>query len=221
MTVTTKGEDADAPRRARFGAPTRLLLDGLGMLFLAGVTSGILVAQAEDGKTSLLPMLLAGTFAALGLACAVDFVRVLLRINRGDEEKIAPSVLKTNKLTIFSGALGALIAIVLIIGNEQSGDSSASFLTATPLPAWSAIVVITALVLFIPWINHAWHRSADEFDINAYRRGATTALVFYSVLAPCWWLAWRAGLAPQVDGVAIYFLTQFVWGGVWLWRKGR
>jgi hypothetical protein len=222
MTVTNKPEQADAPMRSAFTSGLRILLAGIGALFFAGTAFGFLAAHDWRSELGPLPVAITVSLAAIALLCVWQLLKGLVMLSRKPREELAPSVRTTNRLTAVSCLLGGAFAAILAIGEMQIGGSdSLHIFSSAPIPAWAAISLIAITLTAIPWLTLAWHRVVDEYEWQAYRDGALAAVYAYSALSLCWWLAWRAGLLPAVDGVAVFFVTYAAWCGVWLWRRSR
>jgi hypothetical protein len=218
MTATPENSNGGIGRKLGHGAV--LALSFIATVFLAGATVGFF--DAQDGAEPLGTMAIAvgALLAGLTVACAAVALRSGVALLRGEDRTIAPSVRKGRQLTLLSGVLGAAIGTLMLIGEAQSGSTGApDIFSNAPLPAWVAITLVGVLLTVMPWITWSWHRSVDEHDLGAYRDGAVLGIYAYSLLSICWWLGWRGGLLPAVDGIAIFIATYIVWGGVWLWRR--
>ncbi len=211
------------PARSRLASVFGLVGSSLGAIFLAGASVGFFSAHDPSRPLSTAGLLVGmglvgGTVLCLGLA-----VRTVLGISRSARtEIVAPSVRKGRTLTVLSALLGAVIAVIMLIGQSQGiGASPLSLFSDAPLQGWAAIALIALTCTALPWITWAWHRAIDEHELDAYREGALYGLYAYSLLSFCWWLGARAGLLPSVNGVAVFMVTYTVWGAVWLWKRYR
>lgn len=218
MTATPDNSPERIGRKLGQGAV--LALSSFVTVFLAGGTAGFFAGHDGTEPLNAIAIAVGALIAGLTLACGAIALRAALALLRGRDRNIAPSVRKGRLLTLLSGVLGAVIGILVVIGELQLGGSEVpGMFSNAPIPAWVAITLIAMLVTLLPWITLNWHRSVDEHDLGAYRDGAVLGIYAYSLLSTCWWLGWRGGLFPPVDGVAIFIATYIVWGGVWLWRR--
>ena len=121
-------------------------------------------------------------------------------------------------LTIASGLLGGVVALILAFADRNNLASGGIF-SSGPLTPMVSILLILIVGLLVPAITLYWHKIIDEQEAHAYRTGALVGLYVYAIGAPVWWLAWRGGFVPAPNGFIIYFATIFTLGGVWLWKK--
>lgn len=85
-----------------------------------------------------------------------------------------------------------------------------------------AIIMSVAIGVFMPAVTFYWHKNlVDEQEEAAYRFGALIAMCAFWFIAPVWWFLWRGGMLPEIDRIALYFITIFVALIVWFWKKYR
>ena len=134
-------------------------------------------------------------------------------------EPVAERTRKANKLLLLASGLGGVLGAVLAIGAFRTGDPFA-FLSNGPMPL-AVVIPAIGIWLIAMLLSLQWHRSIDEHEARAYEFGGLAGLYLYSFLAPAWWLAWRGGLAPAPDTMAIFLAVMTVWSVVWFWRRFR
>ena len=205
---------------SRFWRWLRIVGLSLVAVFLVGVAGGFAAAHLERGEgLGLVAIAFLAADALLLAGCVWLIVRDVRRPT-GEEPLTAKERLNRNIL-IGSGAIGAVMAVLLILASDQD-LASASVFSDAPLPASVALLMVVVMGLIVPALSIYWHRTAvDEQEADAYKTGALWALYVYMIGAPVWWFAWRGGFAPEPNGEAIYFVTITVMGVIWLWKKYR
>lgn len=155
-----------------------------------------------------------------------------------DKEPLTPREARNRNILISCMLLGGAIAATLvaeahvttrvvtttIVKNgvttthvERSIDALGAF--TGPVPPTFAIVLAAIWGLALPVISLLWYRTIDEHERAAYRDGAEVAAFAYMIGAPIWWILWRGGLVVPPDGALIFITFNFIYLGVWLWRK--
>lgn len=191
---------------------------GIVMVFSIGAMSGAGIAILDGtGKTGKSALVLIGA-----LLLAVGSLWGLIRLKPWGDLKapVSPRVRKANNLLLLSGGLGGLLGAALALGTLKL-DSPFALFTNTPIPAVVVIPVLLIWLVLVPLVSWQWHRYVDEHEAEAYQFAGLAGLYLYAFLAPAWWLAWRGGLVPAPDTMAIYASVMIVWGVVWFWRRHR
>ncbi|MBH9537806.1 hypothetical protein [Novosphingopyxis sp. YJ-S2-01] len=194
-----------------------ILASCLALIFLLGIGAGFLSAHLEHGGGS--PGTAGYAVLAAVLVLIAGAVVLLVRsLNPGNGEAPATRKERLNRnVLIASGALGGLIAAALI----ASGGADAVF-AGGPLPSGIALALAAIVAILLPALSYYWHRYAvDEQEMEAYKQGALAGIYVYMIGAPTWWLLSRGGWVPEVNGIALYLITVFTVGGVWIWQKYR
>ena len=195
---------------------TIIVLCCLAIIFLLGVAGGFIAVQIENNEG--IGAQSAAILAGLGLLSAgtIGVLARMLNTNTDAEPPTAKERLNRNML-IGCGLLGGLMGAAL----QAFGGPDAIFSNDSLSPVFAiALVLVTGGLL--PVVSWYWHRHAtDEQEAEAYKLGALGGIYVYMIGAPSWWFLWRGGLAPKPDGIAIYFITVFTVGLIWLWRKYR
>ena len=90
-------------------------------------------------------------------------------------------------------------------------------------PSWQAqsesAVVAIASWLLARLIREWWGSSADEHEQRVSDFGRRVGAGAFLAVTPAWWVAWRAGLAPQPDVMVVWLLTWMVTSAAWSWRR--
>ncbi len=192
----------------------------IGILFCAGIIVGMLAVHIENGGGALTPkaitILVAATAAIAGIGSyAFRSIKSLLqsRPDLSNREKLNRNIMWA------CCALGGVIALYLISLRPSNLVGLGAF-SDGPVPASAAIFLAAIWGIAMPVIAYFWHKKAiDEQEAAAYRDGAYYAAYAFIIGAPTWWILARGGLAPQIDGVAIFLIFNFIWLGVWFYKK--
>jgi hypothetical protein len=190
------------------------------LLFSLGAIAGAGVAWFEPGSDS--DPLTAGIVVGVAVAAAALSLWGLLRLKpwAGADEPISPKTRKARNLLYASAALGAVIGAVLALGTIDMDDPFGLF-SNRPLSRTVVIPILAVWLLVVPVISWQWHRSVDEHEAEAYKFGGIAALYLYAFVTPAWWLAWRAGMLPAPEAMAIYLAVIAVMTAGWFWRRHR
>jgi len=205
------------------GAALRLFGALLLVIFGAGIATGALAAAREHGDF--------GLGGAIGIALALLVIgaggwlafsargRVLLpRSPRVRRSRIALYLSLGVSLIV-----GAVAGMTGQIASEMPGDATAVYsllLGSHPIAASIAVLGLAGWTIALI-VSIYWHRSLDEIERAEYEFGGIVALYVYLFVAPAWWLAWRGGMMPQPDNIAIFGLVCIVWCIGWGWRRYR
>lgn len=214
-----------ADMKAPFG-PLGLTLRLGGGFFLAifgiGIAAGVLAAWREHGEFGT------GGVVGMGLAAlvAAGGAWLLLSARRGMAMPRSPRV-RRSRIALYlslsvSLVVGAMAGFSGFASGEIDGpgDGFTVLLSAAPLSRILAASLLAAWLLAMA-VSAYWHISLDEIERAEYDFGAILALYAYVCVAPAWWLAWRGGMAPAPDGVAIFVTVCVVWLIGWAWRRWR
>ena len=124
-----------------------------------------------------------------------------------------------NRFLIGSFLFGSVTGLVLALTGSFDANETNLFATEAMSPML-AIIMSVAIGVIVPAITLYWHKHAvDEQEEAAYRFGALIAMYAFWFIAPVWWLLWRGGILPEVNGITLYFMTTFVALIVWFWKK--
>jgi hypothetical protein len=111
--------------------------------------------------------------------------------------------------------IGALIGVFLAIL-----DPDYTVIANSNIPIGAAIAFAVFWAIGMPIIAYVWHKRAiDEQEAAAYRDGGYYAAYAFIIGAPTWWILARGELVPQVNGVLIFIIFNFIWLGVWFYKK--
>jgi hypothetical protein len=198
-----------------------MMLAGVGIVFVAGGIAGYLSEHASQGGG---PLGMAGTLVLSVFALAIlGFAYSIWRNGQKIRISGAPAGRRDRmyqRAMVTSGLLGGLIAIILLISGDVSGEPSV--FTDTPIAPWVAILLALVVGVGVPAFSWHWHnRVIDEQEADAYRTGALIAVYVYWIGAPVWWILWRGGLVAAPDGIAIYMITMIAASAIWFWKKYR
>lgn len=220
--MMAKGEARDEDRPA--GLATIALTVLLGLVALAGlgvaVSGSYMVLFVAHNFVWGSP----GGWRFLGIL-AVNLLIVgvaiwgLTRLKpwRGFGGPVSPATRKANKLYWIKELLGGVAILALFLGGF-SKDHPFAAVSNGPLPLWIALVAIPSW-LIARVIREGWRNSADEHEQRASDFGRNAATGVFLAVTPAWWVASRAGLAPQPDAMVLWMLTMVVSSIGWGWRR--
>ncbi|MEY4721334.1 MAG: hypothetical protein RIQ46_1059 [Pseudomonadota bacterium] len=217
MTVTPENNIETAPRRMPAGL--RLTLSGIGALFMAGVIAGYSAVMSKDSSIGALQVGVLALLVALLGFCLFDIWRTMRRWQTEDG-LASPRVKRSRALLIASGVVGGVIGMMIAMQEDGSGNGGWLF-SDGPLPSFTAMAIMALILIGVPALLWFWHRSIDEHEAEANRDGALMGIYAYSTVAPAWWIGWRGGVLPELNGEAIFLLVMAVWGVTWMWRRYR
>lgn len=219
MTVTPENNIDEAQPRRRLPAGIRVAIGGIGALFLSGAIAGFSAALLEDGGPNLAQGAVLALFIGLLGFCLFDLWRTMRRW-QSEDGMAAPRVRRSRGLLIASGLVGGVIGMLISLESDDL-SSGGGFFSDGPLSSTTALAIMALIVIGVPALLWFWHRSIDEHEAQANRDGALMGIYAYSTLAPAWWIGWRGGVLPEVNGEAIFLLVMAVWGVTWMWRRYR
>ena len=193
---------------------------GFGMIMILGAIAGFLSAHMAEGGG---PLNAAG-YAVLAALMSVTFVLAfiiwkLFHQMKRSGEKLPRREKMYNRFFvgsfIFGGVTGLLLALTGSFDATEAGLMSNGVMSPV-----LAIIMSVAIGVFMPAATFYWHKNVvDEQEEAAYRFGALIAIYAFWFIAPVWWLLWRGGILPDVNGMILYFMTFFVALIVWFWKK--
>ncbi|WP_295497185.1 MULTISPECIES: hypothetical protein [unclassified Sphingorhabdus] len=199
-----------------------MIFCGFGIIMLLGAITGFLsVHMAEGGG----PLNLAG-YAILAALISVTLVlafaiwRLFRQMKRSDQ-KVPQREKVYNRFLIGSFLFGGVTGLVLALTGSFD-ETEAGLISNDAMSPMLAIIMSVAIGVFMPAVTFYWHKNlVDEQEEAAYRFGALIAMYAFWFIAPVWWFLWRGGMLPEIDGIALYFITIFVALIVWFWKKYR
>jgi hypothetical protein len=193
---------------------------GYGMIMILAYIAGFLSAHIAEGGG---PLNIAG-YAVLAALMSVTFVLAfiiwkLFHQMKRSGEKLPRREKMYNRFFvgsfIFGGVTGLLLALTGSFDATEAGLMSNGVMSPV-----LAIIMSVAIGVFMPAATFYWHKNVvDEQEEAAYRFGALIAIYAFWFIAPVWWLLWRGGILPDVNGMILYFMTFFVALIVWFWKK--
>jgi hypothetical protein len=169
------------------------------------------------------PLYIAGyailaAFISVTLALAFAIWRLFRQMKRSDQ-KVPQREKVYNRFLIGSFLFGGVTGLILALTGSFDTNETNLFATGAMSPML-AIILSISIGIIVPAITFYWHKNVvDEQEEAAYRLGALIAMYAFWFIAPVWWLLWRGGMLPEIDGIALYFMTIFVALIVWFWKK--
>jgi hypothetical protein len=135
------------------------------------------------------------------------------------EQKVPQREKVYNRFEIGSFIFGGVTGLVLALTGSFD-ETEAGLISNDAMSPMLAIILSIAIGVIAPAITLYWHKHVvDEQEEAAYRFGALIAIYAFWFIAPVWWLLWRGGMLPEVNGITLYFMTTFVALIVWFWKK--
>ena len=197
-----------------------MILCGFGIVLLSGVITGFLSAHMEAGGSALkmADYAILATLISVTLLLAFIIWKLFQRM-KSIGEKASRREKTYNRFLIGSFLFGGVTGIALAL--TGSFDANETDLVATgAMSPLLAIIMSVSVGLIMPAVTFYWHKNVvDEQEEAAYRFGALIAMYAFWFIAPVWWFLWRGGMLPEVNGIALYFITIFVALIVWFWKK--
>lgn len=186
------------------------------VMVLLGLIGGTAAVMSEHNVKVATPVV--AVLALIGALDAGALFYLLRALKTGADAEPPTAKERLNRnILIGSGLLGGVIGVVMVVA-----DGSNAVFSTGPIAPIVAIALVIVIGGLLPYISYYWHtRAVDEQEAEAYKLGALGGIYVYMIGAPCWWFLWRGGLVPEPDGVAIYLITIFTVGVIWLWRKYR
>lgn len=197
-----------------------MIFCAFGIITLLGVITGFLSAHMEAGGSTLNMTDYAILAAFIGVTLLLAFaIWKLLQQIKSIGEKASRREKTYNRFLIGSFLFGGGAGIALALTGSFDANETSLFATGAMSPML-AIIMAASIGLIMPAVTFYWHKNVvDEQEEAAYRFGALIAMYAFWFIAPVWWLLWRGGMLPEIDGIALYFITIFVTLIVWFWKK--
>jgi len=197
-----------------------MILCGFGIIMLLGAITGFLSAHMEEGggPLSIAGYAILAAFISVTLVLAFAIWRLFRQMKRSDQ-KVPQREKVYNRFLIGSFLFGGVTGLILAMTGSFD-ETEAGLISNDAMSPMLAIILSIALGVIVPAITFYWHKNlVDEQEEAAYRFGALIAMYAFWFIAPVWWLLWRGGMLPEIDGIALYFITIFVALIVWFWKK--
>jgi hypothetical protein len=195
-------------------------LCGFGIIMLLGAITGFLSAHMEEDGSALntTDYAILAAFISVTLVLAFAIWRLFRQMKRSDQ-KVPQREKVYNRFLIGSFLFGGVTGLILAMTGSFD-ETEAGLISNDAMSPMLAIILSIALGVIVPAITFYWHKNlVDEQEEAAYRFGALIAMYAFWFIAPVWWLLWRGGMLPEIDGIALYFITIFVALIVWFWKK--
>ncbi|WP_395619061.1 hypothetical protein [Sphingorhabdus sp.] len=197
-----------------------MILCGFGIIMLLGAITGFLSAHMEEDGSALntTDYAILAAFISVTLVLAFAIWRLFRQMKRSDQ-KVPQREKVYNRFLIGSFLFGGVTGLILAMTGSFD-ETEAGLISNDAMSPMLAIILSIALGVIVPAITFYWHKNlVDEQEEAAYRFGALIAMYAFWFIAPVWWLLWRGGMLPEIDGIALYFITIFVALIVWFWKK--
>ena len=208
------------------GSPWRwlgLLGAGFASVTMLGAVAGFLSEALKDGWSAFTVRdgVVLGVLVAVAAGCAYAAVRLSRRLF-GPEARIPTRERRSRNYLLASFGIGVVTAIVLLSADVMSvSDDPLSILSDSPISPVAAVALSLLLLTVLPVLGWRWQKTVDEHEREAYQSGALAAAYMFQIVAPVWWLLWRGGLVPEVNGIILYLAFDFTFLTVWFWKKYR
>jgi hypothetical protein len=144
-----------------------------------------------------------------------------------EKEPLTKKEKLNRNILIACGLAGGVIGASIVFFNFDTTSNFQDIIddglfSSSNIPAAVALAIAAFWGIALPIIAYFWHKKAiDEQEAAAYRDGAYYAAYVYIIGAPTWWILARGGLVPQINGVVIFIIFNFIWLGVWFYKKYR
>jgi hypothetical protein len=197
------------------------LLLGMAMLSCFSAALGVIGAVLFDPDIKHPVNWRTWLFLAVFLGAGAVALWGLVQIKPwGDRsEPVSPATQRTNRLFTWSGLVAVPGTLVLVL-STSSKEHPFGLFSNSPVAVWIALFAIAGWLLGMA-IGWWWYFSADEHERDAYDIASVAGAGFFTVVAPVWWVAARAGLAPPPDAMILWLVTMGVITIGWVWRRSR
>lgn len=181
--------------------------------YLAGYIHGWMERHRPSDAMDIVYM--GGAAIAIG-AC----VTVIMRTIRQAQVGGAISRRGKSNLLMWVGMLLVGLLVGFFVGPTVDGNlRNLDTMTISPT---NAILLAIFAGIIMPATAWYWHRKViDEQEEAAYKDGAYVAAYAFIGVLPVWWVLWRGGFLPPINGIAVYFVFSMIWLFVWIWKKYR
>ena len=214
--------DADQKTGGNIARNLWMMLSGVGIIMLLGVITGFLSQHNAQGGGTLnfAGVAVLGAIAAASLILAFVIWK-LFQQGKQRGEKVPRREKVYNRFLVGCFLLGGVTGLALSLTGSFD-ETETSLMSNAAMSPVLAIILSIAIGVIAPAITLYWHKHVvDEQEEAAYRFGALIAMYAFWFIAPVWWFLWRGGMLPEIDGIALYFITIFVALIVWFWKKYR
>jgi hypothetical protein len=167
-------------------------LAGFGLLFAAGIATGVVAGSLERG--AMKPLAAAVMLGALALVAGCGWL--LWRTLPGLYAETSPRVTRSRRLLTVSAAVGGALGLLLTLGALATGQEPPDVFSNAPIAGWIALATIGVWLLVVP-----------------------AGIYAYCAIAPTWWFGWRGGFLPEPQEMVTFLIVVVVWGLVWLTRR--
>lgn len=205
-----------------FGVALRLGGGFFLAIFGAGIAAGVFAAWREHGefRTGVVIGLALAALALVAGGWLIFSARGNLALPR------SPQVRRSRIALYASLGISTIIGVAagfawqMQVSHDDPAHGLANMFAATPLSLPLTLAVLVAWIVTVA-LSLYWHTTLDEIERAEYEFGAMAGLYSFVTVAPAWWLAWRGGLLPEPNGVAICLMVCIVWCIGWGWRRWR
>ena len=212
--------DADQKTGGNIARNLWMMLSGVGIIMLLGVITGFLSQHNAQGGGALnfAGVAVLGAIAAASLILAFVIWK-LFQQGKQRGEKVPRREKVYNRFLVGCFLLGGVTGLALSLTGSFDATETSLMSNAAMSPVL-AIILSIAIGVIAPAITLYWHKHVvDEQEEAAYRFGALIAMYAFWFIAPVWWLLWRGGMLPEINGITLYFMTCFAATAVWFWKK--
>jgi hypothetical protein len=193
---------------------------GFGIIMILACIAGFLSAHIAEGGGPLNIAGYAVLAALMSVTLALAFViwKLFHQMKRNGE-KVPRREKVYNRFMVGSFIFGGVTGLVLALTGSVDATVT-SLISNNAMSPMLAIIMSVEIGVILPAMTFYMHKHAvDEQEEAAYRFAALIAIYAFWIIAPVWWLLWRGGMLPEVNGIALYFMTIFVALIVWFWKK--
>ena len=212
--------DADQKTGGNIARNLWMMLSGVGIIMLLGVITGFLSQHNAQGGGTLnfAGVAVLGAIAAASLILAFVIWK-LFQQGKQRGEKVPRREKVYNRFLVGCFLLGGVTGLAHSLTGRFDATETSLMSNAAMSPVL-AIILSIAIGVIAPAITLYWHKHVvDEQEEAAYRFGALIAMYAFWFIAPVWWLLWRGGMLPEINGITLYFMTCFAATAVWFWKK--
>lgn len=193
--------------------PIIILLLAAGLL---GVFAGYSQARVDDGGAPLPAW--AGPLAALGFGAAALFFYA--RRYRAAWQELSPRRRRYWLTLGLCAMVGGIVGGWLVADQPEDRGFAEMLASGSLSPGFA----IGASLLWVGGLTVGmalYHRAIDDHEERAWLWACVAGWYAFIFPAPAWWVLHRAGLAPPVDAMLLFFLSLVVNALVWAWLKFR
>jgi len=135
----------------------------------------------------------------------------------GSGEPVSRATRRANNLYGVKELLTLLAVLALCLGAFSKDHPFAAF-SNSPVPLWVPLAAIPSWLLARA-LREWWRARADEHERRSSDFGRNAAAGVFLAVTPAWWVAARAGLAPQPDAMVLWILAMVVSSIGLAWRR--